>query len=117
LDVNTAAAMTLSSPIPLPFVPESVARVLAWGASPDAAPYSHKQVAEWCDAFWCCYLEVDAPAEIERLLPLLTDVETQWDLYLANTYSLDQLRTRSFESERMPTEWFEEWLKALEAQS
>lgn len=109
--------MMLSSPIPLPFTAESVAQVLAWGASPDVAPYSHKQIAEWCDAFWCCYLDVDAPAEIERLLPLLTDVETQWDLYLANHYSVDELRTLSFESERMPTEWFGEWLKTLEALS
>lgn len=108
--------MTLSSPIPLPFTVESVAQVLAWGASPDAAPYSHKQIAEWCDVFWCRYLDVDAPVEIERLLPLLTDVETQWDLYLANTYSLDELRTRSFEREMMPREWFREWLTTLEAQ-
>jgi len=100
------------SSIQLPFTVESVAAVLAWGAAPDTAPHSHKQIAEWCDRFWCRYLDVDAPEEIERLLPILTDVETQWDLYLTNTYSLVELRTRSFESERMPTAWFEEWLKA-----
>ncbi|NKI97841.1 hypothetical protein [Rhizobacter sp. SG703] len=100
------------SSIQLPFTVESVAKVLAWGAAPDMAPHSHRQIAEWCDRFWCRHLDVDAPEEIERLLPILADVETQWDLYLANTYSLDELRTRSFENERMPTAWFEEWLKA-----
>lgn len=84
--------------------------MLEWGANPDASPYSHKQIAEWCDRFWCQYLDVDAPPEIERLLPILTNVETQWDLYLANTYTLEQLRSQNFESERVPVEWFKKWL-------
>ena len=103
---------SIDSSIQLPFTAESVAHVLAWGAAPETAPYSHTQIAKWCDAFWCRYIDIDAPEEIARLLPILTDVETQWDLYLANTYSLDELRTRSFENERMPTAWFEEWLRA-----
>lgn len=97
--------------IPLPFVAESVLQVLTWGAIPDEAPHSHKEIAEWCDAFWCRYLDTDAPPEIERLLPILTDVETQWDLYLANTYSSDELRVHSFDKERMPVEWFEDWIR------
>lgn len=86
-------------------------QVLAWGAAPDASPYSHKQIAEWCDAYWCEYIDVDASPEVERLLPILTDVETQWDLFLANTYSLEQLRTLSFEDVRVPSEWFADWLE------
>jgi hypothetical protein len=48
-----------------------------------------------------------------RLLPVLTDVEAQWDLYLANTYPIDELRSRSFDDERMPVEWFVEWLAQI----
>ena len=107
--------MRASPSIPLPFTFDSVTQVLAWGASPDGSHYSHKKIAEWCDAFWCEYLEVDAPAEIERLLPILTDVETQWDLYLANSYSLEELRVLSFENVRMPTDWFDDWLKQVSA--
>jgi hypothetical protein len=55
-------------------------------------------------------MDVDAPPPIERLLPLLADVDAQWDLFLANTYSLEELRIQSFEGVRLPTEWFEEWL-------
>jgi len=87
--------------------------MLAWGANPEASPYSHKQIAEWCDRFWCQYLDVDADPEIERLLPVLTDVETQWDLYLANTYTLEELRAKDFETEQMPKEWFNDWLRQL----
>ena len=107
--------MSPSKPITLPFTPESVAEVLACGAHPDTSPYSHKQIAEWCDRFWCEYMDVDAPPPIERLLPILADVDTQWDLFLANTYSLQELRTKSFEGVRLPTEWFEDWLLQVRA--
>ncbi len=110
-------AVTPSPSIPLPYTTESVLLVLGMGAKPDTAPYSHKQVAEWCDRFWCQYLDADAPADIEPLLPLLTDVETQWDLYLANTYSLDQLQNESFEHVRLPVEWFEDWLNQAKSLS
>lgn len=81
-----------ASPIDLPFTAASVIQVLSWGASPDDAPHTHEQIASWCDSFWCRYLDIDAPAPIERLLPILADVECQWDLYLANIYTSDELR-------------------------
>ena len=56
-------------------------------------------------------IQVDAEPEIEKLLPILTDVETQWDLYLANTYSIDELRAGDFEKVQIPTEWFNDWLR------
>lgn len=89
--------------------------MLEWGAHPEQSPYSHKQIAEWCDRFWCQYIDIDAPLEIERLLPILTDVETQWDLYLANTYQIHELRSRSFEDEHLPVEWFQDWLSKAKA--
>jgi hypothetical protein len=106
--------MTPSKPIELPFTRDSVIRVLTCGANPEASPYSHKQIAEWCDRFWRQYLDIDAEPAIEELLPVLTDVETQWDLYLATTYSIEELRSKSFDSETMPVQWFREWLKEVE---
>lgn len=105
--------MNSSAPAEMPFTRNSVIQMLSWGASPNLSPYSHKQIAEWCDRFWCQYLDVDAEPEIERLLPVLTDVETQWELYLANTYTLAELRSKDFEAEQMPTEWFNNWLRQL----
>jgi hypothetical protein len=40
-------------------------------------------------------------------------VETQWDLYLANTYTLEELKAKDFEMEQMPKEWFNDWLRQL----
>lgn len=103
--------MSPPKPVGLPFTSEAVLQVLEWGAHPDSSPYSHKQIALWCDQFWCRYIDLDAPPDIEKLLPILAEVETQWDLYLANTYSLEQLRANAFEDMSLPTEWFEEWLQ------
>lgn len=103
--------MLPSTPIPLPFTAASVLQVLELGCAPEQSPYNHKQIAEWCDRFWCQYLDVDAPSELEGLLPLLTDVETQWDLYLANTFSLQQLQTGNFEHVVLPMQWFQDWLR------
>lgn len=97
-------------PVDLPFTVEAALQVLRWGAMTVGSPYSHQQIAQWCDRFWCQYLEVDASPELGPLLPILTDVETQWDLFLANTYSVEVLRTGSFEQVCMPVEWFEGWL-------
>ena len=101
--------------IELPFTPESVLQVLEWGVNPAIAPCSHKDIAEWCDRFWCQYIDIDGPPEIERLLSLLTTVETQWDLYLINTYSMVELRALDLDTIQIPTEWFKEWLNQAKA--
>lgn len=103
------------SPVTLPFSPTAVIQVLKWGAHPELSPHSHKQIAEWCYEFWRQYMDVDAPHEIARLLPILTEIETQWDLHLANSYQIEELRSRSFEDERLPVEWFQDWLSKVKA--
>jgi hypothetical protein len=105
----------VSTRVALPFTRASLVQLLRNGASPDASPYSHQDIAHWCERFWNQYAEADAPPEIERLMPVLADVETQWDLFLANTYSLSQLQSLDFAAIRLPAEWFNEWLHQVEA--
>ena len=62
----------LSPPADMPFTRAAAIQMLRWGADPNSSPYTHKQIAEWCDRFWCKYLDVDAEPEIESLLPTLT---------------------------------------------
>ena len=107
--------MELSEPINLEFTRENAIKLLSWGEEPDDSPYSHKQIAEWCERFWNIYCDVDAPDEIENIMPVLADVETQWDLYLANTYSLEQLQTQNFEEVALPVKWFTDWLREINA--
>lgn len=99
--------------VDLPFTRAAVEVLLRHGADPDPSPYSHKEIAKWYDRFWSQYIDIDADEEIEQLLPVLADVETQWDLYLANKYSIEELRNGSFDDERMPAEWFVEWLDQI----
>lgn len=101
----------MAKPLDLPFTLEAAFQVLQWGARPKTSPYSHKQIALWCDRFWCQYLESDAPPQIKKLLPILADVDTQWELYLINTYSLEELRNKDFEDVTLPLDWFEGWLE------
>ena len=95
----------------LPFTLESAHQMPQWGVFPDTSPYTHRQIAEWCDRFWCKFLDVDTPVEIERLLPVLADVDVQWDLFLSNTYSFEQLRSLNLDQISMPVEWFAQWLQ------
>ena len=107
--------MDLSEPINLEFTRENMVKLLLLGEKPDESLYSHKQIAEWCERFWNKYSDVDAPEEIEKLMPVLADVETQWDLYLANTYTLKELQEQSFENVVLPAKWFTEWLREINA--
>ena len=107
--------MELSEPINLDFTKENTVKLLLLGEKPDESPYCHKQIAEWCERFWNKYSDVDAPEEIEKLMPVLADIETQWDLYLANTYTLEELKKKNFENVVLPEKWFTEWLKEINA--
>ena len=107
--------MERSTPIELEFSKENFLVLLAHGAKPDESPYSHKQIAEWCEIFWNKYSDIEAPRDIEEIMPTLADVETQWDLYLANTYSPEELRKLSFESVKLPLEWFFNWAAEVNA--
>ena len=107
--------MELSEPINLEFTRANTIKLLLLGEKPDESPYSHKQIAEWCERFWNKYNDIDAPKDLEELMPVLADVETQWDLYLANTYTLEELQAQNFEGVVLPVSWFSEWLKEANA--
>ena len=105
----------MSEPIKLEFTRENAIKLLLLGETPEKSPYSHKQIAEWCERFWNKYSDIDAPVEIEKLMPVLADVETQWDLHLANKYTLEELQKQEFEEVVLPVEWFSDWLKEINA--
>ena len=92
----------MSKNIDLKFDAKSFNQVLLWGANPDAAPYDHSEIAHWCESFWNLYCDKDNPAEIEKLMPILADVETQWVLWVISNKSAS-----------IPVAWFREWLNAV----
>ncbi|MBH0091271.1 MULTISPECIES: hypothetical protein [unclassified Pseudoalteromonas] len=101
--------MKLSVPIELEYSRKNLLVLLSYGQKPDQSPYTHKQISEWCERFWNKYNDVDVSEEIEKVMPILADIETQWDLYLANTYPSSQLQQLDFETVNLPVEWFKDW--------
>lgn len=106
--------MKYTKTIELSFNRENLIILLEQGAGQRGFDFSHKQIAEWCERFWFQYSDVDAPDSIEELMPVLADVETQWDLYLASTFTLEELRTLNYEQVLLPKEWFNDWLFQLQ---
>ena len=100
--------------IQLPFTTESARQVLRWGLEVSSASVTHQDIAHWCDRFCRTFRDVDATTEIESLLPTMTDVDCQWELYLANTYSLSQLQNLDFSKVELPRDWFSKWLSAID---
>jgi len=104
----------ISNEIKLDFTVENAKRVVSSGLVSDSI-YTHQDIASWCEKFWNKYSDTDGPSEIENIMSVLADIETQWDLYLVNTYSLEELQKMEFSTVRMPLEWFEKWNAELNA--
>lgn len=100
-------------PIDMPFTREATLHLLKLGADPEQLQYSHQQIAEWCDRFWRQYMDIDAEPDIEKLMPILADVDKEWDLHLACKYSQEELQSKDLQQERMPHEWFREWVRQI----
>ncbi|MCG7499392.1 hypothetical protein MHO82_21225 [Vibrio sp. Of7-15] len=105
--------MKHSKTIELEFNRDNLITLLEQGAGIRDQIFSHKQIADWCEVFWLQYSDVDAIDSIEKLMPVLADVETQWDLYLASTFTLEDLHTLDFERVALLQEWFKDWLGQL----
>jgi len=106
--------MKLSNQINLEFNKQSFKALLKLGSEESQTEYSHKQIAEWCEMFWNKYHDIDTLEEIENLMPILASVETQWDLYLVNTYSVNQLESMDLELITLPFSWFADWLGEID---
>ena len=108
--------------ISLPFTSESLATVLSWGAGEQPSDYAHQDIAHWCDcfntAFITDYWTRDEETGIRPFANIVEDVYVQWELYIANAYTLEQLQSLKFSDVRLPAEWFGGWLsKVREIQS
>ena len=96
----------------MPFTRESLITVLAWGAGEQPSTHTHQDIARWCDRL-DIMSSSDTP-EGDALRPLVAvaeDVSAQWDLHLANTYTLEQLQALQFSDITLPVEWFQDWLQ------
>jgi hypothetical protein len=101
--------------IDLEWSPASLRQVLEWGRAPATAPYSHHDIARWCERLHNAHLETDDPPAMEAAVRVAGDVDCQFDLYVASSYTKEERCTLDYSSVRLPTTWFEEWLQELDA--
>ena len=50
---------------------------------------------------------------MESAVRIAADVDCQWGLFLANTYTLDQLQELEFSTIKLPSAWFVDWRQQL----
>lgn len=105
---------TPSRAIPLPHDVTSLRQVLDWGATPEESPYTHQEIAHWCDRMFMAFLDTDCDPQLQKAVRVAADVDCQWDLFLANTYSLPELQKLDFSKVRLPVEWFTDWKTKLQ---
>lgn len=98
--------------IKLPYTRDSLIQVLRWAQQPGHSGYTHEDIVEWCDNFYCEYLDADATREIERLMPVLAEIREQWDVLLEREINPSRGITISNHL-RLPEQRFNQWLNRI----
>ncbi len=104
-----------ADPISLPFTSSSLCALLKVGQTPAEPNYTHQQIARWCDLFVFHFFDDPAVRDRTTELEVAEDVSVQWDLTIANTFTLEERRNLNYAEFRLPIEWFADWLKQLES--
>ncbi|WP_341285301.1 hypothetical protein [Priestia megaterium] len=79
---------------------------------------SHKDLVDWCEN----YLQEtskDTSISVNRRLNkkaimVALDIENQWELYLSNTYTFEELQKLEQKEVKMPKEWLMEWDNSIQ---
>ncbi len=99
--------------INLPLTKESLISLLRFGLDVENSPYTHQEIVGWADDF--LYGRSDEDSDIEDALEdIALDLYLQWQMYLSNTYTLEELQTLDFSKVQLPSEWFSNWLEKID---
>lgn len=105
---------SVSKKIDLPFTVESLRSVLSWGLLLQESEVSHQDIAHWCDRFRMATFDVFPDDAMGIAIGVAADVDAQWDMFLTNTYLLEELQNLDFGQVCLPLEWFVNWLNQIE---
>jgi hypothetical protein len=102
-----------ADPISMPFTSTNLRALLEIGRDVETPKYTHQQIARWCDLFVFHFF--DDPAVRDRTIELevAEDVSAQWDLTIANTFTLEERRKLNYAEFRLPLNWFADWIEQL----
>lgn len=99
-------------PILLPYTPDTLASLLD-GVITGGIPYSHYAIADWCSRFLSQLLYQESDELFLPVQAIVEDISVQWDLYLLNTYTTEQLAALDLDSIALPVVWFTDWQTQL----
>lgn len=98
--------------IKLPYTSENF-RELLDAVCREENEFSHCDFAIWCDNLTMVFDdECDELNEYDSTVKSIArDIECQWDLYLINTYSPEELQIMDLNQVSLPQEWLHKWLR------
>ncbi|WP_417387302.1 hypothetical protein [Gimesia sp.] len=100
--------------IELPLTRESLIQVLCCALDDGNAEYTHQEIAWWAENFHQAQFDYENPVD-ETVADVALDLHLQWQMYLDNTYTREELQKLDFSKVRLPAEWFSNWLEQLDA--
>ena len=106
-------AETPAAAIDLPLTMASLKQLLDIGRDDTDSTYTHQQIAAWCEQYYDQYYKDPNIHDETPDFAIANDVHAQWQLSLANSYSLDELQSLDFSSVILPLEWFNDWSNKL----
>jgi len=62
---------------------------------------------------WATDTLSDDEDTLRPLVDIAEDVSAQWELFLANTYTLQQFQALQFSAVTLPIVWFQGWLRRV----
>ena len=88
---------------------------LLQGLIQEKSIYTHEDFANWIYKFVISIIETfDKGNEIDsNLEDIVNDIDAQWELNLANSYTLEELKNMDFSTVKFPTEWLKNWKEKL----
>lgn len=105
------------SNINLPFTIENLQQLLHEVTTNQKPRFSHRDLAYWCDDFWFAVnegsLSDKPPKSTLSAADIALKIDAQWDLFVTNSFSLEQLNSLDLATVRLPQEWLEDWLNQL----
>ncbi len=104
----------VTTPIKLAYTPSNLSELLDIGATLENESYTHQEIADWCGKYAIHQREnSQSSTKKNNDYEVACDVDAQWNLFLCNSYSLEELQSLKFAEVRLPIEWFASWKDQL----
>ncbi|MCH8551853.1 MAG: hypothetical protein LAT62_07950 [Natronospirillum sp.] len=98
------------------FEPDSLVALLQEGARGSVSRYTHFDIVDWASRY-AAELKRHQPLEGDtlKLWRVADDITVRWELHMAGTYSINEMKRFSQVDILLPKQYFETWLNELDS--